>query len=280
MGVDAMAASPKWEDRMTIITISKGSYQYGAEVAGQVARRLGFACIGREVLLEASRDFDIPEARLVRAVIDSPSILDRLTEGKQRHVAYIRAALLSHCCKDQLVYHGFAGQVFLEGIAHVLRVRVIADPEHRIGIVMERDAVAREQALATIDRDDQERVRWSRNLYGVDIRQPGLYDMVLKIDRLSVEQAAELICATATQASFQTTVESQRCLEDLALGAAVHAALLEVTVDVAVVATRGEVTVKTRKEVARVRGFADHLEEKARSVAGVRSLQVTADLSA
>lgn len=41
----------------------------------------------------------------------------------------IQAALLEHVARDNVVYHGFAGQMLLEGIAHVLKVRVIADPD-------------------------------------------------------------------------------------------------------------------------------------------------------
>ena len=42
---------------MAIITISRGSYQKGKEVAEKVARKLGYECISREILLEASDEF-------------------------------------------------------------------------------------------------------------------------------------------------------------------------------------------------------------------------------
>ena len=35
---------------------------------------------------------NIPEARLVHAVNNSPSVLDRITQGRRRYLAYIRAA--------------------------------------------------------------------------------------------------------------------------------------------------------------------------------------------
>jgi len=62
---------------MAIITISRGSYTKGKEISEKVAERLGYGCISRDVLLEASKDFNVPEIKLIRAIHDAPSILDR-----------------------------------------------------------------------------------------------------------------------------------------------------------------------------------------------------------
>lgn len=79
---------------MSIITISRGSYSRGETVATAVAEKLGYEWIAREVLLEASKEFNIPEVKLVRAIHDAPSILERFTYGKEKYVAYIQAAIL------------------------------------------------------------------------------------------------------------------------------------------------------------------------------------------
>jgi hypothetical protein len=46
---------------MAIITISRGSYYRGREVAEKLAAKLGYDCISREILLAASKEFNIPE---------------------------------------------------------------------------------------------------------------------------------------------------------------------------------------------------------------------------
>ena len=58
---------------MAIITISRGSYYRGREVAEKLAVKLGYECISREILLEASQEFNIPEIKLVRAIQLSPT---------------------------------------------------------------------------------------------------------------------------------------------------------------------------------------------------------------
>jgi hypothetical protein len=101
---------------MSIVTISRGSYSRGKEVAEKLARALNYECISREIILEASDQFNIPELKLVRAIHDAPTILDRFTSGKERFVAFFRAALLSHLQRDNVVFHGLAGHFFLQRI--------------------------------------------------------------------------------------------------------------------------------------------------------------------
>jgi hypothetical protein len=47
--------------RMAIITISRGSYSKGKEIAEKVAQELNYEHTSRDVLLEASEHFNVPE---------------------------------------------------------------------------------------------------------------------------------------------------------------------------------------------------------------------------
>ena len=166
---------------MPVITISRGSYSKGKEVAEKVAQKLGYELTSRDIVLEASEEFNVPEIKLVRAIHDAPSILDRLSHKKEKYIAYIRAALLQHFCKNSVVYHGLAGQFFVKNIPHILKVRIIADMADRTHLEMEREAISESEALRLLKKDDEERRRWSQTLYGIDTRDPSLYDLVLHI---------------------------------------------------------------------------------------------------
>ena len=72
------------ESSVSIITISRGSYCKGKEIAEKLAKNLDYECISREILLEASEHFHIPEIKLERAIHNAPSILNRFTHGKER----------------------------------------------------------------------------------------------------------------------------------------------------------------------------------------------------
>ena len=96
---------------MAIITISRGSYSKGKEVAEMVAAKLGYDCISREVLIKASDRFNIPEVKLIRAIHDAPSILERFGRKRQAFVAFIRSELACRVSTDNVVYHGLAGHL-------------------------------------------------------------------------------------------------------------------------------------------------------------------------
>ncbi|MEJ5375133.1 MAG: cytidylate kinase-like family protein [bacterium] len=259
---------------MSIVIISRGSYSHGKEVAEKVAQKLGYRCIAREVLLEASEHYNVPEAKLQEAIQNAPSILDRFVYGKEKYIAYIQAALLRHFKEDNVVYHGMAGHFFVRGIAHVLKVRIIADLEERVRIVMDREKIPREKALKYIEQLDEERRNWSRRLYGIDTRDPSLYDLVLHIRKLSVEDAAEIICHTLKMEHFKTTPESQRAMEDLALAAEVRAILTPLRPDVEVSSTDGVVLIQVRANEAQEAVIVQEMAEALRAVPGIKELKV------
>jgi cytidylate kinase len=228
---------------MSILTISRGSYSRGKDVAEKVARRLGYECVSRDVLIEASDEFNIPEIKLVRAIHDSPSVLDRFTHGKEKYVAYIRAAVLKRVLKDNVVYHGLAGHFFLQEIPHVLKVRIIADFEDRVKEEMKRENISAEKARYTLKKDDEERRKWGLSLYGADTTDSRLYDMVLHIKTFAVEDAVEILFQAANRPCFRSTPQSQKVLENLSLAAQVQAALVAGFPSVRVTARGGKIFV-------------------------------------
>lgn len=201
---------------MPIITISRGSYSRGKEVAEKLARALGHECVSREIILEASEQFNIPEIQLVHAIEDAPSILERLTRGRERYLAYVRAALLKRVQKGDVVYHGFAGRLLLRDVPSVLRVRINARIEDRIQEVVRRDGVSEDEARERIARADDERRKWSHHLYRVDPADVSLYDIVLQIHPMTVDDAVGTIELAARLPAFQTTPEMKKTLEALA----------------------------------------------------------------
>jgi cytidylate kinase len=263
---------------MSVITISRGSSTKGQQIAVKVAEKLGYTCVAREVLLEASEQFNIPEARLVRAIHDSPSVFERWTHGKERYIAYIRAALLGYLRRDNVIYHGLAGHFFVKDVPHVLKVRVIADLAQRVQIVMERDNVPRSQAEATLERDDDERRRWSRALYGIDTADPLLYDLVLHVGRLSVDEAVDVICHTVELPSFRSTPEAQQAMEDLALAALVQAALVKLSPVMRVTASRGKVRIAASMPSIEVQATVRQIEQAALAIPGVTAVEVKPEL--
>ena len=259
---------------MAVITVSRGSYSRGKEVAEKVAQGLGYECISRDILIEASEQFHIPEIKLVRAIHDAPSVLNRFTHGKEKYVAYIRAALLKHAKKDNLVYHGLAGHFFLQGISHVLKVRVIADLEDRVKEEMERENISAEDARYTLMKDDEERRKWGLQLYGHDTRDSSLYDLVVHIKTKTVDDAVSLVMHAARLPCYQTTPESQQMIEDLALAAEVKAALVDEFPNSETVSEKGVVSVRIDAPPIQEKQVVEKVENILEKVDGVQEVRV------
>jgi cytidylate kinase len=249
---------------MAVITISRGSYSKGKKVAEGVAAQLGFECVSRDILLEASDRFNVPEIMLLHAIQDAPSILDRFSHGKIAYITYIQAALLEHVKRGNVVYHGLAGHILLKGMKRVLKVRIIADPALRVAVEMEREQVGEKEARRRITRIDEERRKWTRRLYGVDPWDPSLYDLVICIDKIKVEGAVRLICEAASQEAFVLAENDRQKLSDLALSCKVKSELLDLDHNVVVTSDYGNVLVFTKADDRKAR----KMEEKLNSLVG------------
>lgn len=259
---------------MAIITISRGSFSMGKEVAEKVARKLEYRTTSREVILQASNDFHIPQVKLDRAIHDAPSFFERFTYDKQKYISYVASEILTDFEKDNIVYHGLAGHFFAPNISHLLKVRIIANMEDRIKALMARNNLRRTQAIKFLQNDDEDRKAWSFQLYGLDTTDIGLYDMVIHIDKLTIDNAVDLICTAARQPQFKATPESEQAIKNLALAARTRSALIEDYPSCEVLAEGSAVEISIRTSLHSDSKAAEKVKEKAMSLPGVDSAVV------
>ncbi len=267
---------------MPIITISRGCHSHGREIAERVARALSYECISREVLLEASRFFHVSEKRLLHSIHDALSLLERLTHGRKKYLAYIRAALLEHVKRDNVVYHGHAGHLLIPEIPQVLKVRVIAELEDRIALLRQREDMSREEAFTYIENEDKQRIAWTEYIYEKNVNDPHLYDLVLSIGRLKIEHASEIICHAARLDAFQATEESKKEIRDLALSSHVKAALLDIC-DAEVTSDDGRVVIRVKTQKIRKTGYVRpkverQIQERMRNDLLMQIVQITREI--
>jgi cytidylate kinase len=236
---------------MPIITVSRGSMSGGKAFAECVARTLGSPCVGREILITAAAKLGVPEEVLAKKMERGPGLWDRVTLERGMYVVAVQAALAELIEKGDLVYHGLAGHMLLRGLPAVLRLRLIAPLEVRIRTVMERQECTREAAERYIHDVDENRVSWTKFMYGEDLRDPQLYDLVINLERMSIPTACAMVVEAAKRTEFQVTDAVRARLTDFALACRVKVALathvasrglgLEVSVTEGVVTIGGEV---------------------------------------
>jgi hypothetical protein len=145
--------------------------------------------------------------------------------------------------------------------------------EDRVRLEMEREGITEQEALHILEKDDEERRRWSRHLYGIDTRDSSLYDIVLHIHKITVYDAVDIICQIVGLEQFQATPESRQAMDDLVLSAKVKAALLDTGHDMHVSAQSGMVFVETESTIIQLSALIQEIEKITKAIDGVKDVK-------
>jgi len=261
---------------MPIITIYQGASGEGQELAETVAEALGYRCVGREVLVGASRRYGIPEAKLNEIVEKGPHWWERLLQDLRPYRIALQATLCELAHDGKVVYHGHLGHELLSGIGHVLKVLLTAPTEFRVEQVRARQSLTEVAARHYIEEIDKARSRRLMAMFGADWRDPNRFDLILNMSKMSREGAKRVIVEAAKLEEYQPTAASNQAFNDLALSSRVHATLFA-SPDVQgsaleVRAEGGHIHVKGRVD----QGSEDEVVKLVKNVAGVT--KVTTDL--
>jgi hypothetical protein len=157
----------------------------------------------------------------------------------------------------------------------VLRTRIIAPMEFRIRRAQDRLKYGRDEAAAFLQKADEDRQRWTQFLYGVNWGDPSLYDIVINLEHMAIEEACHVISGLAREACFEFTAESRKRMDDLVLASRVKADLVldpktsDLELDVR--AFEGDVTITGK--VPRP-GEVQEIERVTRAVAGVTAVHL------
>jgi cytidylate kinase len=202
-----------------IICVSRGSLSRGRELAEQLARRLDYPVLSREDLIEEAIREGIHVGKLETSMMKPRAFTERLARERDHYLAFCTAYLCERAMQGPLVYHGRTGHLLLRGIGHLMRVRVVAEGEYRIAATMRKLNVGREQARRYLEAVEEDRRNWARAMYGVSWEDASQYDVIVNVERMSVENAAAALVGMSQLPDFQMTPASRRAMEDLRLGA-------------------------------------------------------------
>ncbi len=239
---------------MTSVILSRLAHAGHEELGPRLAERLGFDHVGREELLgRASRASGIPADRLQRACAEGKTFFGMSARERRRCVAHIQAALSGLLLRDGLVYEGRFGHVLLQGVSHLLKVRITAPLEVRAQRMAAEEGVSPRRAERILADRDRQRNRLSLLLFSREESDPDLFDLVVDTSREAEEDAVERIAALAREPRFAPMTYSRQCLRDLELAHRVKAVLADLDPEALVFARKGEVEVRTRVLPGRAR---------------------------
>ena len=216
---------------MAILTISHEMGSGGAEIGMTVATRLGYTYVDNEELLGRAARYGLAEERLARLVEDRPSWVERFDAETRRCILALQAVLYEFAQADNVVLIGGGGQWLLRGVPHALRTRIVAPfPERVTRLTATLSAQGRERVTPKtvaqfIRRDDIQKAARMRYLFDADVKDPGLYDVLINTAAFSREAAVALLAEVARRPEFATTDVARQLVDDRVVASQVEVAL-------------------------------------------------------
>ncbi len=176
-----------------VITLSRQLASGGDALAEALSRRLGWRCLGRDIIDAAARASGAAEAAL--ADIDELNLLGirPSTTARQAYRRAVEAIIRDVAAQGRVIIVGRGGQVVLQQEPSALHVKVIAPIECRLRYLMAREHLDEEAAINRIVASDRARAGYLRRQYGAQWLDPQLYHVVLNVDPEDLLWAQEVI---------------------------------------------------------------------------------------
>lgn len=205
---------------MSVIAISRGSLSAAVELAKGLNAKLGGKIVTREQVIEAAERYGIQETGLSEKHIiaqQPPGFWERYSDARRHYLTCFKAALLDFVLQESIIYHGNLAHILLQDIPFVLRIRVNAPFENRIKALMDTEGISEDIAAQKVREIDQRRKRWTQFLYDADYKDPVLFDLVLNMERMTIQDGIELVVSEVKKDQFQPNEESLKIVKDIRL---------------------------------------------------------------
>jgi cytidylate kinase len=203
-----------------VVAISHTDGAGGESIGRIVAERLGFRYVDEEIIGLAA-DKEGLESHVIADAEKRKSALARLIEGLGRvgvagagmgaltireaseftrsddFRAFVLEAIRETADPGDVVIVAHAASIALADREDLLRILITAPAKARTRQLAEDQHILEEEAAKLIQRSDARRGEYIRRFHAIDTELPTHYDLVVNTDRLSLDQAAEIVIRAA-----------------------------------------------------------------------------------
>ncbi len=190
---------------MAVITISGESGTPTEEIAARLAGRLGFSLVDKTRVSQLAGEMDMDEAKLselgeaIDEIEAKPSGETRELDAEAEAYAGLLQELIAQLAEEQdLVIVNWGARGLFQELPGTLHVQLVAPRKF---------CVSQVRAYETLS--EQERGEKNRKLPSRRLPTPDLYDISLRVDRLSIEQALNVIVTAIDQMGLQQVPKGQ-----------------------------------------------------------------------
>ena len=260
---------------MAIISIFSASFCQADEIAAKLSSSLNYELIDNQLIEETEKQFQVSASKLQNTLDGQTSFLNNITHERGKNGAYLKSVLAWLISKDNVIYHGSAGLLLPNNIAHILKVCILANQDYRIKIAVEQNKLSAQEAKNTIQKDDENRYKWAYYLHQLSPWDKKLYDMIIPMHASTIDEAVALIAENVTKPALKTTDESTKALKDFILAAQVNVPLVKNGYDVNIKSDAGDISIILKEYVIRFTYVKEKIIKIVSKVEGVKNIEVT-----
>ena len=265
---------------MAIISIFSASYCLEDEVSAELAIKLGYELIDKQLIVETAEHFNVSVEKIQDTMNGRIPFLNNLTHEREKNTAYLKSILAQLISKNNVVYHGFASHLLPKNITHILKVCILGSHEYRIKTAMQKEQISEQNASKIIRTDDERRIKWVHYLHHISPWDESLYDIIIPIHKSTVDKAVNLIYENVSKKALETTPESQKAMDDFFLCAKANIPLVENGYDVNIDSDNGNITISLKEYVMRFGHVKKKILKIVNAVEGVKNIEVMMGIDA
>lgn len=258
---------------MSVIALFSGNFCNNERIEAALVEKTGCTLIGEnQIVAKASSISALSEIKIKEAFLAKTSIFNKFTHEKERSIAYLRLALAEILAEDNLIITGFPVHLIPANISHILRVCIIAELKYRTEQAASLGHGEKE-AIKLINESDGNFSAWINTLSGnPDPWDKDHYDIMVPINKSSVEEAVLLISEKAQSPAVDFSAASVQAVKDFLLTARVETTLANEGHNVVVSAKDGKVVLTINKNVLMLKRLEEDLQTIVQKVEGVKEV--------
>ena len=258
---------------MSIITVFTGKYCNEELAIKEILEKTGYKYLtDSDIAAKAGKLSDLPESKILKAFSAKVSVFNQFTHDKERSIAYLKLAVAETLTEDNLLINGFTSLLIPAGIAHILKVCLIADMKYRLSIAGS-SGMSENEALKMLHKSDEDRMSWTKTILEKDDPwDVSIYDMVLPTDKMNSKAIADLAKNTLEKDILKTSAAGKKAIHDFILAARVETELIKAGHYIIAEANDGAVTLTINKNVLMLKRLEEELQSLAIKIPGVQSV--------
>lgn len=214
---------------MAVIAISQQIGSRGAALGELAAKELGYRFLsGEQLIAQTATRFNVSAEQMKWYDVHTPHFWERHKTEGYRFATFYRAVFLHEAALDRIVVAGRNSAHFLPEKCRGLRIRVIAPLAERINQTAADEKIPLDAADRRVREFDTEVKARSLSLFGIDLDEPTLYDLVVNTARRPLPVLAATLATLATRLDSDAAGDAtpSTAMRDAAIAAEVHAALI------------------------------------------------------